>query len=193
VRQVICADGTALPADLVVIGIGAAPDCAIAEAAGLPCRDGILVDAATRTADPAVVAAGDCTSHPSRFTGGRLRLESVQNALDQGRVAGTLVAGRHAIHDAVPWFWSDQYELKLQMAGLSRGHDRFVMRGTAEDARFSLFYFRGERLVAVDAVNRPAEYMLGRKIIGAALPLTPEEAQDPHFDLRATAARRPAA
>jgi 3-phenylpropionate/trans-cinnamate dioxygenase ferredoxin reductase subunit len=192
VQAVICADGRTLPANLVIIGVGAAPNCEIAEAAGLPCRNGILVDELTRTADPDVLAAGDCTSHPSRFTGTRLRLECVQNALDQARVAGGVAAGRATAYDAVPWFWSDQYELKLQMAGLSQGHDQFVVRGSTEEARFSVFYFRTGRLIAVDCVNRPAEYMLGRKIIAAGLPLTPEEAQDSHFDLRTVAPRLPA-
>jgi 3-phenylpropionate/trans-cinnamate dioxygenase ferredoxin reductase component len=191
-REVICTDGAILPADLVIVGIGAAPNCEIAEAAGLPCRNGISVDELTRTADSNVLAAGDCTSHPSRFTGGRLRLECVQNALDQARVAGAVAAGRIAKYDVVPWFWSDQYELKLQMAGLSQGYDRFVVRGSTEDVRFSVFYFRAGRFIAVDSVNSPAEYMLGRKIIGAGLPLTPEEAQDPKFDLR-TVVPRPAA
>jgi 3-phenylpropionate/trans-cinnamate dioxygenase ferredoxin reductase subunit len=192
VRAAICADGTMLSADLVIVGVGAVPNCEIAQAAGLGCSNGILVDESTRTTVSDVVAAGDCTSHPSRLTGGRLRLESVQNALDQARVAGAVVAGVGKAYDTVPWFWSDQYELKLQMAGLSAGYDRSVIRGSIEEARFSVFYFRDERLIAVDSVNSAADYMLGRKIIGAGLPLTPEEAEDSQFDLRTIRPRRAA-
>jgi 3-phenylpropionate/trans-cinnamate dioxygenase ferredoxin reductase subunit len=192
VRAAVCADGTMLAADLVIVGVGAVPNCEIAQAAGLGCDNGILVDDSTRTTVPEVVAAGDCTSHPSRLTGGRLRLESVQNALDQARVAGAVIAGVAKAYDTVPWFWSDQYELKLQMAGLSAGYDRSVIRGSIEEARFSVFYFRDDRLIAVDSINSAADYMLGRKIIGAGLPLTPEEAGDSQFDLRTIRPRRAA-
>ncbi|MGE0724061.1 MAG: NAD(P)/FAD-dependent oxidoreductase [Alphaproteobacteria bacterium] len=183
VRSVETADGARLPADLVVIGIGVVPESGIAEAAGLPCQDGILVDRHTRTADPAILAAGDCVRHPNPFAGRALRLESVQHAVDQGKVAGAVAAGREASYDAVPWFWSDQYDLKLQSVGLADGYDRHVVRGAPEGGRFSIFYFRGDRLIAVDSVNRPGEHMTGRKLLAGATALTPAEAADPGFDL----------
>ncbi len=185
VASVLCSDGSELAADIVVAGIGVVPETGLAAAAGLACRDGILVDDAARTADPAIVAAGDCVRYPSAFTPDPCRLESVQNASDQGRAAGAALAGKPQAYRAVPWFWSDQYECKLQMAGLSPGHDRLALRGAMAGGRFSLFYFRAGRLVAVDTVNRPGEHLLGRKLLAAGASLTPEQAADESFDLKA--------
>jgi 3-phenylpropionate/trans-cinnamate dioxygenase ferredoxin reductase subunit len=185
VAAVRMADGRSLAADLVIVGIGSIPNVELAEAAGLTCRDGILVDRMGRTDDPAIFAAGDCTRHPSRFGGGQLRLESVQNAAEQGRAVGANMAGRQIAYDAVPWFWSDQFDLKLQMAGLAAGCDRTVRRGEAEGERFSLFHYRNDRLVAVESVNRPAEHMLARKLLAADCHPAPAMAADPAADLRA--------
>lgn len=185
VRAVVTADGVRRAADLVVVGIGVVPNVELAIAAGLPCADGIEVDRQGRTADPAIFAAGECTSHPNRFAGGRARLESVQNAVDQAKAVAAAILGRDEPYDAVPWFWSDQYEVKLQMVGISRGHDRAVLRGDPKSGRFSVCYFKDGRLVAIDSVNQPSEHMVGRKLLGApGIDLTPEQAADQGFDLR---------
>lgn len=193
VRSVVCQGGRTYPADLVIAAIGVASNCELAGACGLLCRNGIVVDQYARTADKDIFAAGDCTAHPSRYAGGLLRLESVQNAIDQGKTAGSNIAGIVKVHDPVPWFWSDQYDLKLQMAGLSYGHDQCVVRGSINDARFSLFYFRAGKLIAVDSVNRPADHMVARKLLSAGVKVTPSLAQDESADLRSILAQKPTA
>lgn len=186
VAGVAMADGTRHPADLVVVGIGVAPNVELAAAAGIACADGILVDAHGRTSAPGVYAAGECASHPSRFAGGRrVRLESVQNAVDQARAVAAAILGRDDVpYDAVPWFWSDQYEVKLQMVGLSRGHDLEVARGDPAEGRFSVCYFRDGRLIAIDSVNRPSDHMAGRRLLAAGVSPTPEQAADPGFEFK---------
>ena len=183
VRAVLTGDGRRFAADLVIVGIGSIPNTELAQAAGIACRDGILVDRFARTDDPDIFAAGDCVRHPSR-SGEHIRLESVQNAAEQGRVAGANLAGRQTIYQAVPWFWSDQYDLKLQMAGLAAGADRTVHRGETGEERFSLFHYRNDRLIAVESVNRPAEHMLARKLLAAELHPPPALAADSSADLR---------
>lgn len=185
VRSATLSDGSTVAADLVVVGIGVHPNSEIAQSAGLACDNGIVVDRFARTSDPAIVAAGDCTQHPNRFFGGPVRLESVQNALDQGKTAGGTLAGEQKPYDAVPWFWSDQFELKLQMVGSSGGHDLAVVRGAIEEERFSLFYFRAGALIGIDSVNRAADHMAGRNLIPGGVALTPDQAADPAFDLAA--------
>ncbi len=184
VTAVICADGARLPCDLVLAAVGAVPNTELALAAGLVVEDGIAVDEFGRTSDPMIFAAGDCTSHPNVFAGRRLRLSSVQNAHDQGRAAGCAIAGRTEPYRAVPWFWSDQYDVKLQMVGLGVAGGPVVLRGSLAEGRFSLFRYDGERLVAIESVNRPADHMNGRRLIAAGLSPTPEQASDPAFDLR---------
>jgi 3-phenylpropionate/trans-cinnamate dioxygenase ferredoxin reductase subunit len=188
VRSVILDDGRTLGADLVVVGIGAIPNTEIAQACGLPCDDGIVVDRFARTADPLIVAAGDCTRHLNPHAGRPVRLESVQNALDQARAAAGTVTGAPTPYDAVPWFWSDQYDVKLQMVGLSGNADRSVLRGSPDGGRFSLFHFRNDRLIAVDSVNRPADHMTARRLLAAGTPVTPDQAADESVDLRALTA-----
>lgn len=187
VAAVVCADGSRLPCDLVLAAVGAVPNTELAVAAGLNVEDGIVVDEFCRTSDPAIFAAGDCTSHPNVFAGRRLRLSSVQNAHDQGRTAGSAIAGRPEPYRAVPWFWSDQYDVKLQMVGLATGNGPAILRGSIEDGRFSLFRYDGERLAAIESINRPADHMMGRRLIAAGRWPTPEQAADPGFDLRALA------
>jgi len=165
VQQVRLADGAALPADLVLLAVGARPNDDLAAAAGLPCQDGVVVDEHGRTADPAIYAAGDCTRFPSRRYGRALRLECVQNAIDQAKAVASEMLGKPQHYDPVPWFWSDQYELKLQMAGLSDGYDDAQTVGDVSAARFSVEYRKGGRLIAVDAVNDGRAYMSGRKRI----------------------------
>lgn len=184
VRAVVTGTDETIAADLVLVAIGVKPNSSLAEESGLACNDGIIVDRFARTADPDIVAAGDCTRHPSTYTTAPLRLESVQNALDQAKTAAASIAGTARPYDAVPWFWSDQYELKLQMVGLSQGHEACVARGDPESGRFALLYLRGVTLIAVDTVNRPADHMLGRKLVAARVTLTPDQAADESFDLK---------
>ena len=131
------------------------------------------------------IAAGECTSHPNRFAGGFARLESVQNAVDQAKAVAASILGRPAAYDEVPWFWSDQYEVKLQMVGLSTGHDRQVVRGDPAAGRFSVFYFCDGRLLAIDSLNRAADHMAGRRLLAAGARLSPEQAADEAYDLKA--------
>jgi 3-phenylpropionate/trans-cinnamate dioxygenase ferredoxin reductase subunit len=176
--------GEVLAADLVIVGIGVLPNVELARDAGLATENGILVDDHLRTADPAVSAIGDCAAFPSPFAGGVVRLESVQNATDQGRCVANRIAGRPEAYTAVPWFWSDQGPLKLQIVGLTTDHDHAVLRGDPAGA-FSVFCFRGERLLGIESINRPADHMAGRKILGGPASLTPSQAADERFDLAA--------
>jgi 3-phenylpropionate/trans-cinnamate dioxygenase ferredoxin reductase subunit len=181
---VVLADGRRKPADLVIVGIGVVPNVQLAEHAGLAVANGILVDEHLQTSDPAIYAVGDCAAHPNPFADGCVRLESVQNACDQGRTAATSIAGKPTVYASLPWFWTDQYDVRLQMAGLSQGHDSAVVRGSIDDAKFSVFYFTAGRLVAVDSVNRPADHMFARRLLSGRKPLTPEQAADLAFDLK---------
>ena len=173
VTGVLLTDGRLLPADLVIVGIGVVPRTELAEQLGLSCDGGIVVDAFARTSDPSVVAAGDCTVQPHPLTGeGRIRLESVQNAIAQGSVAAATLLGRPQASTAVPWFWSNQGDLRLQTAGLATGYDSYVVRGEPDTERFSVLYYRGDQLLAVDAINQPADYLVVRKALttGVNLP-----------------------
>jgi 3-phenylpropionate/trans-cinnamate dioxygenase ferredoxin reductase component len=173
VRGVTLADGTELPADLVLVGVGVVPRTELAEQLGLDCDGGIVVDEFARTSVPGVVAAGDCTVLPNPLTGeGRVRLESVQNAVSQAKTAAATLAGRPEPYTAVPWFWSDQFDLKLQIAGLSTGYDDVVLRGDPDTEKFSVLYYRQGQLLAVDAVNAVADYLTVRKALtqGGTIP-----------------------
>ncbi|MFZ0820987.1 MAG: FAD-dependent oxidoreductase [Candidatus Acidiferrales bacterium] len=184
VRGVRLATGEDIPADLVLIGIGIIPSTELAATAALPVSNGISVNEFLQTADPDIFAIGDCAEYPNEFAGGRIRLESVQNAADQAQCVAAAIAGHPAPYKALPWFWTDQFEIKLQMAGISSGHDRVVMRGTAESRKFSIFYFRREKLIAIDSINRPLDHMIGRRLIAAGSPVTPELAADENADLK---------
>lgn len=168
VKAIRLADGRSFPADLIIVGIGVLPNSEIAEAAGLATDRGILVDEACRTSDPDILAAGDCTRFTSAHYRASVRLESVQNAKDQARTAAAAICGKPARYDALPWFWSDQYDVKLQIAGLSEGFDAIALRGDATTGRsFAAFYLKAGEVIAVDAVNRPKEFMVGKKLIAA--------------------------
>ncbi len=182
VAAVITVEAEKIPADLVILGIGALANDELAADAGLEVSRGIVVDSCGKTSDPGIVAAGDCTVW-RRDDGKLLRLESVQNAVEQGKSAAASLLGRKKPFVAAPWFWSDQYYVKLQMAGLSEGFDASVERVSGESA-FSLFYYRGEKLIAVDSVNRPGEHLLARKLLDAGI--SPDKAQvaDSASDLR---------
>ncbi|HCU90318.1 MAG TPA: hypothetical protein DGR97_10250 [Gammaproteobacteria bacterium] len=164
---VVLADTRTIPADLVVVGIGSSPHTELAETAGLHCDNGIVVDEFAQTSDPYVVAAGDCTMHKNSRLGIFHRLESVQNAVDQAKIAAMTLLGNQKPYDQVPWFWSDQLGAKLQMAGRSDGFNRTVMRGSMEDGEFSIFYFDDDVLIGVDSVNRPTDHVVSRKLLAA--------------------------
>lgn len=177
-------DGTVLVADLVVAGIGVIPNSEVAQRAGLAVDNGIIVDAHLRTVDPRIHAVGDCARFASPLTGGLTRLESVQNATDQGTTVASAILGSAEPYTALPWFWSDQYDVKLQIAGLTDGHDRTVTVGDPAEGRFSVFCFRGDRLIGIEAYNRPIDFLMGRRILEAGSSLTPEIVARPGFDLR---------
>lgn len=183
VSAVRTADGTELRAGCVIVGIGVVPDDRLAADAGLECDRGIIVDACSRTSDPLIVAAGDCTAR--RLPDGRLlRLESVHNAVEQGKSAAAALLGRERPFHATPWFWSDQYDVKLQMAGLSQGYDQVVVRGDLQKPAFSAYYFRAGRLIAVDSLSRIPDHMLAKRLLDHDLSPTPEQVADPGFDLQ---------
>ena len=183
VRAVVCGERR-YPADIVVVGVGILPDVSLATAAGLRCDNGVWVDEQCRTSDPNVWAAGDCTFHPSVRYGRRVRLESVDNAVEQAKTAALDICGKPARHDHVPWFWSDQYDVKLQIAGLSQGYDRTVLRGDPASGSFALYYLAEGELLAVDAVNSPRDFMTGKRWIGERKHPDPERLADPAADLK---------
>jgi 3-phenylpropionate/trans-cinnamate dioxygenase ferredoxin reductase subunit len=191
VTGVETSDGRSIPADLVLICIGVIPNAQLAGAAGLAIDDGIIVDEYLMTSDPAISAIGDCANFPTPFAPVRVRLESVQNAVDQGRCVADRLAGRPVPYQKVPWFWSDQGDLKLQIAGITIGHDTSVLRGDPADRNFSVFCFRGRRLIGVESVNRTADHVIARRLLAGDPALSPEQAADEGFDLRAHARRLP--
>jgi 3-phenylpropionate/trans-cinnamate dioxygenase ferredoxin reductase component len=166
-ERVVCADGSTYEADLLIAGIGAVPETKLAADAGLACENGIAVDSHCRTSDPAIYAAGDCTNHPSARFGMRVRLESVDNAFEQGKSAALNMLDRASVHDRVPWFWSDQFDNKLLIVGLSQGFDQQILRGDPATRAFTVCYLKGGELIAVEAVNHSKDYMAGRKLIAA--------------------------
>lgn len=175
-------DGQRLPAGLVVVGVGVDANDGLARDAGLACERGIVVDDCGRTSDPHIVAAGDCSAR--RLADGTLlRLESVQNATEQGKSAAAALLGQERPFTATPWFWSDQYDKKLQMAGLSTGADAWVLRGTLDAPSFSVCHYRQGRLIAMDSVNAPKDHLAARKLIDAGVSPTPDQAADPGFNL----------
>ena len=178
-------DGRLLPADLVLICIGVIPNSELAHEAGLAVDNGIVVDGYLSVGEPAIFAIGDCASFPTPFASGRVRLESVQNALDQGRCVAAALAGRPEAYEKVPWFWSDQGDLKLQIAGITTGHAEAITRGDPDSRQFSVFCFKGGRLIGVESVNRPADHAVARRLLAGDPRLSPEQAGDESYDLRA--------
>jgi len=183
VDAVETAAGDRFSCDVVVVGIGITPEVSLAEASGLRCDNGIHVDDHARTEEPTIVAAGDCTTHPNPFAAGQIRLESVHNAIEQAKTAALSLLGESQPYAQVPWFWSDQFDLKLQIAGLSGAHDQIIIRGNPNDRRFSACYLRDGRLVAVEAVNSPRDFMFGRKLIAAEAVVQPERLADSETSL----------
>ena len=175
-------DGHSFAADLLVVGVGILPNAEVAQTAGLECQGGIVVDACSRTGDPMIVAAGDCTVRRME-DGSWRRLESVQNAVEQAKSAAAALLGRERPFTAAPWFWSDQYDVKLQIVGLTAGFDQVATRGHLADGKFSAFYYRGAKLIAVDSLNLPAEHMLARKLLAQGVSPTPGQVSDDGFAL----------
>ncbi|MDA7784438.1 FAD-dependent oxidoreductase [Pseudomonadales bacterium] len=181
VEKVLCGDES-FDADIVIVGIGIIPNTEIAEEAGIHCENGIVVDDHCRTSDPDIYAAGDCTNHPNPLMNKRLRLESVPNAMDQARVSTANMLGDDKVYAAIPWFWSDQYDLKLQMVGFSADGDSQVLRGDMDTHQFAIFYLKDGKVVAADAVNSPKEFMLCKQLVGK--PADAAKLADPETDLK---------
>lgn len=180
--------GNTHPANVVIVGIGASPTVELAEASGLEVSGGILVDEFFRTSDRNIFAIGDCARYPHALIGEALRLESVQNATDHARALAATLVGDAAPYRAVPWFWSDQDSLKIQIAGLTATGDRHVIRGAPEDGKFSVFCYRGDQLIGVDSVGKPADHVQARRLLAANLTPSPEQASDESFSLKSLVA-----
>jgi 3-phenylpropionate/trans-cinnamate dioxygenase ferredoxin reductase subunit len=181
-------DGTLYPAGLVVVGIGVNANDELARAAGLACERGIVVDACGRTSDPSIVAAGDCTAR-RLSDGSLLRLESVQNATEQGKSAAAALLGQERPFTATPWFWSDQYDKKLQMAGLSMGAEHWAVRGDIASGSFTVYHYKGDQLLAADSINASRDHLQARKLLDAGVSPTPQQAGDAGFDLNSLLAK----
>jgi 3-phenylpropionate/trans-cinnamate dioxygenase ferredoxin reductase component len=184
VTGVSLSDGRHLNADLVVVGVGVTPNVELAAQAGLPVAAGVIVDEQLLTVDPNISAIGDCALFASPRFGGSLRLESVQNATDHARCVAARLTGDAKTYDGLPWFWSDQGDDKLQIAGLTTGYDRVVLRGDRAQRSFSAFCYKAEQLVGVESVNRAGDHVFGRKILGLNRSIEPEQAADVSFDLK---------
>jgi 3-phenylpropionate/trans-cinnamate dioxygenase ferredoxin reductase subunit len=184
IERVICADGSEFEADTVIAGVGAIPVTALAREAGLACDNGIMVDEYCRTRDEAIFAAGDCSNHPSARFGRRVRIESVDNAFEQAKTAALNLLDKRIVHDRVPWFWSDQFDNKLLIAGLSQEFDRQVLRGDPASRSFSLCYLRGSELLAVEAVNHSKDYMAARKLIAEGARMNLARLANPNIALQ---------
>ncbi|MBB4123535.1 FAD-dependent oxidoreductase [Martelella radicis] len=185
VRRAVLAGGETLDIDMVVVGIGVTPNDQLAKEAGLAVANGIVVDAFGQTSDPAIFAVGDCVEQPYR--GERIRLESVPNAVDQGEAIAAVIAGSQKPYEPEPWFWSDQYDVKLQIAGYNGGYDCVVTRDGAREGARSVWYFRGGSLLAVDAINDARAYVCAKKMLAAGINPPPEVIADPQTDLKALA------
>ena len=183
VQRVVCADGRAFAADLAVIGIGAVPNDELARDAGLAVDNGVVVDAFGRTSDPAIFAAGDVTNHPNALFDRRMRLESVHNAMEQAKAVARTIAGQPQAYADVPWFWSDQYDLKLQIAGVGDPDDELILRGDPATRAFSCLHLRAGHLVAIDCVNRGADFLAAKKLIAERRPIDRARAADPEIRL----------
>ena len=183
VESVVCSDGTSINADMVIIGAGVIPNTEIAQNSGVSCENGILVDEFGRTNFKNVFACGDCTSHPNKLLIMQLRLESVHNAMEQSKAVAMSVLDKPAEYSQIPWFWSDQYDHKLQIVGISGSHDTVTMRGSTDASKFMLFYTRGEELVAVDAVNNPKDFLICRKLVANKVKIKTDMISDLNLNL----------
>lgn len=185
VEKVTCGNGKTYEADLVIIGIGVIPNTGLAESAGLKINNGIVVDEYAQTSNPEIVSAGDCTYHPNSLLCCNLRLESVQNASDQATTAAATICGLDKPYRAHPWFWSDQYDVNLQIAGWNNGYDQVLFRGNNKsDRKFIAWYLKKGRLIAADCVNSKKEFMITRHLLKKELSPTPDQLVDEKFDLK---------
>jgi len=184
VRAVLTEEGGEHPADIVIVAVGVAPADELARAAGIECENGIVTDVHCRTSQEAIYAAGDCASHLNRQYGRHLRLESVDNAFEQGSTVALNLLGTATAHDKVPWFWSDQFDLKLVIVGVSHGYDTVILRGAPASRSFSACYLRGGELIAIDTVNQPKDQMAARKLIAAHVRPNPDKLADPAIALK---------
>jgi 3-phenylpropionate/trans-cinnamate dioxygenase ferredoxin reductase subunit len=180
----LIAQGDAIDFDCAIIGIGVIPNSEIADAAGLSCDNGIVVDEFTRTDDPNIYAVGDCSNHPSFVYDRRIRLESVPNAMGQAKIAAASICGEDIAYDEVPWFWSDQYDIKLQTVGLCQGHDQIMIRGQSNERKMAVFYLKEGQLIAVDAINSPAEFMVSKKLVAMRSKPDPGQLADPAVSMK---------
>jgi len=183
-KRIICSDGNSFNTDVVIVGVGIQPNIELAESSGLKCNNGILVNNHAQTSDSDVFAVGDCSNQPNKLFKKRLRLESVSNAVEQAKSAAASIAGIQSADQEVPWFWSDQYNLKLQIAGISQGHDHRVIRGCTEEEKFAVFYEKEKRLIAVDAINSPKEFIMGKKWIAMQAEVPFELIRNMDIDLK---------
>jgi len=184
----VLGDESQIEFDLAVVGIGVIPNTELAESAGLECDNGIVVDEYCQTQDRSIYAVGDCSNHPSFIYERRLRLESVPNAMGQAKTAALHICGDPKPYDEVPWFWSDQYDVKLQTAGLSQGYDQVVLRGDMAARKFSVFYLDRGRLLAVDAINSPAEFMIAKKLVATRAQPDPNQLADSEISIKSLVA-----
>ena len=183
VESVLCSDGSEIKADMVIIGAGIIPNVELADQAGVFCDNGILVDEFGQTNYKNVYACGDCTSHPNKLLNKQLRLESVHNAMEQSKTVAFSALAKPLEYNQVPWFWSDQYDHKLQIVGLSGEHDNVFMRGNTKDQKFMLFYTKDNQLIAVDAVNNPKEFLICRKLVANKVKIKSEMISDINTNL----------
>ena len=181
--EVVCSDGTEVKADSVLIGAGVVPNIELAEEAGINCDNGIIVNEFGQTNFKNIYACGDCTNHPNKILNKNLRLESVHNAMEQAKTVASSVMNNPMEYNQVPWFWSDQYDHKLQIVGLSGDHDVVTMRGNTNDAKFMLFYTKDEELIAVDAINNPKEFLISRKLVANKVKIKPNVISDLNTNL----------
>jgi 3-phenylpropionate/trans-cinnamate dioxygenase ferredoxin reductase subunit len=182
-EKVICSDGTEVKADMVIIGAGIMPNVELAENAGLSCDNGIVVNEFGKTDHANIYACGDCTNHPNKLLNKKIRLESVHNAMEQSKTVASSIINKSIEYNQIPWFWSDQYDHKLQIVGLSGEHDKVIMRGDMSDAKFMLLYTKDEKLIAVDAVNNSKEFLICKKLVANKVTIKPDEISNPETNL----------
>lgn len=182
-EKVICSDGTEVKADMVIIGAGIMPNVELAENAGLSCDNGIVVNEFGKTDHANIYACGDCTNHPNKLLNKKIRLESVHNAMEQSKTVASSIINKSIEYNQIPWFWSDQYDHKLQIVGLSGEHDKVIMRGDMSEAKFMLFYTKDEKLIAVDAVNNSKEFLICKKLVANKVTIKADEISNPDTNL----------
>ena len=182
-EKVVCSDGSEVAADMVVIGAGIMPNVELAENAGLSCDNGIVVNEFGKTDHADIYACGDCTNHPNKLLNKKIRLESVHNAMEQSKTVASSIINKSLAYNQIPWFWSDQYDHKLQIVGLSGDHDKVIMRGDMSEAKFMLFYTKDEKLIAVDAVNNSKEFLICKKLVANKVTIKPDEISNPAKNL----------